>query len=77
MAIKGKAPDLARVIHVEGAFIHCAKCIMRSELWNERTRADTTGMATLAQIMTDYGNLSQSVEDVEEIVTASYRDRLY
>jgi PPOX class probable FMN-dependent enzyme len=77
MAIKGQAPDRALVIHVEEASIHYAKCIMRSELWNERTWPDTADIATLVQIMTDHGNLSQSVEDVEEMVAASYRDRLY
>ena len=77
MAIKGKSPDLALVVHVQEAFIHCAKCIMRSDLWDQRTWPDTTGMATLAQIMTDHGHLSQPIEDLEEIVAASYRDRLY
>jgi uncharacterized protein len=77
MAIKGRSPDLALVVHVEEAFIHCAKCIMRSDLWDQRTWPDTSGMASIAQIMADHGNLSQPVADLEEIVADSYRNRLY
>jgi uncharacterized protein len=77
MAIKGKAPDLALVVAVEEAFIHCAKCMIRSELWDSRTWPDTTGMASLAQIMIDHGKLSARIGDMEEIVATSYRDRLY
>lgn len=33
MAINGKAPKLATVVHVERAMIHCPKCVARSGLW--------------------------------------------
>lgn len=35
MAVSGRPPKLATVLHVERAMIHCPKCIMRSHLWGE------------------------------------------
>ncbi len=37
MAVNGHAPKLALVIDVKSAFLHCAKCIRRSELWETET----------------------------------------
>ena len=47
MAVDGKVPEMALVIDVDHAFFHCAKCVVRSGLWDKDKWPDTTGMRSL------------------------------
>jgi len=77
MAVKGKVPDLAIVVSVQEAFIHCAKCMIRSSLWDAQAWPDTHGLASIAQMMVDHTRTDESLESIQAAVDESYRDRLY
>ncbi len=47
MAVDGKIPDLALVVEVDHAFFHCAKCVVRSGLWDQSKWPDTSGLRSL------------------------------
>lgn len=47
MAVDGKVPDLAMVIDVDRAFFHCAKCVVRSGIWDKSKWPDISGMKSL------------------------------
>lgn len=47
MAVNGKVPDMALVVEVDHTFFHCAKCIVRSGLWDQDKWPDTSGMKSL------------------------------
>ncbi len=34
MAVEGRVPEFATVMHVERVLIHCPKCVVRSKLWD-------------------------------------------
>lgn len=72
-----KVPDLALVVSVEEAFMHCAKCVIRSSLWEAEQWPDLDGLAPLARIMIDHAKLSQSVEEEQALIDKAYRDNLY
>lgn len=75
--IKGKAPLFAIGINVDEVYFHCAKAITRSKLWKTEHWPDVSDLASLAQIMIDNGKLSDSKEQMEKIIDADARDRLY
>ncbi|MEX1020992.1 MAG: pyridoxamine 5'-phosphate oxidase family protein [Litorilinea sp.] len=77
MAVRGKAPDLAIVVTVEEAFLHCAKCMIRSELWNPAAWPNVSSLASIAQVMVDHSQTTETVESLAAQVAESYRDRLY
>ncbi|MCZ4313215.1 pyridoxamine 5'-phosphate oxidase family protein [Comamonadaceae bacterium G21597-S1] len=77
MAVRGKKPQLATVVTVQRMFFHCAKCVMRSDLWRPEGWPDQDGVPTLAQAIIDHARLSDSVEQVQAGLDESYRDRLY
>lgn len=77
MAVAGKKPALATVVTVDRVFFHCAKCVIRSSLWNPQGWPDAQSLSSLAQAVKDHANLSDSVEVVQAGIDASYRDRLY
>lgn len=74
---KGRPPLLAIVVTVHRAFFHCAKCMIRSGLWNPDEWPGTDHLPSLAQTMVDHGRLPESVDAVDAIVRDDARTRLY
>ena len=77
MAVRGKVPELALVVEVEEAFIHCGKCMLRSQLWERDAWRRTDDLPTQAQCLVDHGRLAESREDVQASIERSRRTGLY
>lgn len=77
MAVRGKKPQLATVVTVQRMFFHCAKCVMRSNLWQPDAWPDLAGVPTLAEAILDHAKLGETVQQVQAGLDESYRDRLY
>ena len=77
MAIQGKVPALAIVVTIDEAFLHCAKCVIRSGIWEQEKWPESDNIASLARIMIDHGKLSTDMATVQAGIDESYRDRLY
>ncbi len=79
MAIKGRAPELALVVELTTAYFHCAKCIIRSELWSEdnATAGPASDDMLLAETMVKHGELAISVDEMQEIILNDEDQRLY
>ncbi len=77
MAVNGRRPKLATVVTVDRLFFHCAKCVIRSQLWQPESWPALDGLSSLAQAIVDHAGLSDSVQAVQSGLDESYRDRLY
>ena len=77
LAANGKVPALAIAVHVDEAFFHCAKCIIRSHLWQPEQWPSLEGLPTLAEAMKDAASISAPVEVVEGIIREDEENRLY
>ena len=77
MAVNGKTPALAIAVHVEEAFFHCAKCIIRSHLWQPERWPSIEGLPTLAETMKDAASIPGPVEILEGIIKEDEENRLY
>ncbi len=77
MAVRDKRPDLALAVSVDEAFMHCAKCVIRSDLWDPERWPDTAGMSSLARVLMDHAQLSCTLEELQDVIDDSYRSRLY
>jgi len=77
MAMNGKLPDFAIIVHVREVFFHCAKCVIRSKLWDRSAWPELTGLASLAHAIVDQGKLEESVEEVHALIEKDARERLY
>jgi PPOX class probable FMN-dependent enzyme len=54
LATGGRPPKLALVVTVEQAYLHCAKCILRSHLWDAETWQAATELPSAAEILSDH-----------------------
>ncbi|MDG2114681.1 MAG: pyridoxamine 5'-phosphate oxidase family protein, partial [Actinomycetota bacterium] len=76
MAEKGRSPVLALVLDVEGAMFHCAKCIIRSELWSSDL-GELGDETLLAEAMADHLNGVIDTGKMQEIIVNDETSRLY
>lgn len=77
LAVHGKTPELALAVTVEEVFFHCAKCVIRSQLWNPGGWPDLSGLPTLAQAMVDAGGLAETPAQMQALIDQDIRQRLY
>jgi PPOX class probable FMN-dependent enzyme len=70
--IAGKRPNACIVVHVETAFVHCAKALKRSGLWDAERWPDRTDMATPACMLRDHIGLDMTVEQSQARLDESY-----
>jgi len=77
MAVRGKVPELALAVSVEEAFIHCGKCMLRSQLWERDAWPSVEGLPTQAQCLVDHGRLAEPLEEVQDSIERSRRAGLY
>ena len=77
MAAKNKIPSLAIVVHVDEAFFHCSKCMIRSRLWQPDHWPSLEGLPTLADTMKDAASVPGPVEALEGVIREDEEKRLY
>jgi hypothetical protein len=75
--VNGKHPRSAMRVTVREAYLHCAKALMRSKLWNDDYRVERTELPTYAQMLKDQGVTTQSIEELQASIDDSYATRLY
>ncbi|WP_416147487.1 pyridoxamine 5'-phosphate oxidase family protein [Salipaludibacillus sp. HK11] len=76
--VKGKVPLLGIGIEVEECFIHCAKSLIRSDLWNTDSWLASEELPSPAKILTDHVKSSKIREkEMEEMLEGSYKHELY
>lgn len=75
-AVNGRAPKTAILVEVREAFLHCAKALMRSRLWDPAIQIERSTFPTLGRMIADQiGGVD--VAEAEAGIAESYRTRLY
>lgn len=80
--VEGKRPKVAIRVAVEECFLHCAKALRRSRLWDPESRVDRHVMPTLGRMIleqTAEGGRPPAAEvaEADRAVEESYRTTLY
>jgi len=75
---QGKQPLIAIGVEVDECFLHCAKSLKRSKLWDTTSWPDRAAYPSLAQMLLDQVRpANQMVKDLEAYIQESYTKRLY
>ena len=78
--VNGKAPKVGILITVEEVFLHCAKALKRSKLWDPESRQDRAQMPTIARIILEQTATPVAEPEAARIdaeVEEEYRSALY
>jgi len=72
----GKLPRLAILVHVKEAYLHCAKALMRSRLWDPTSRIERNLLPTMNEMLQDQIGAAGPIEPQEDMIER-YRKVLY
>lgn len=70
----GKPPASVLVITVREAFLHCAKALMRSRLWDPDTRIERATLPSLGQMLRD--QIGEGPAESQEEMVARYHETM-
>lgn len=77
-AIRGKLPKLVVIVHVEEAYGHCAKAILRSKLWDADSQRSPEDVPTLADLMMHHRKISSDeVAKIDGNIKRDIEDSMY
>lgn len=74
--INDRLPATVIVVTVRRAYLHCAKALMRSKLWDPEARVERSELPTMNQMIADQTAADGPVEDQDAMVKR-YQDALY
>lgn len=75
MAVDGKTPTAALRVDVREAFLHCAKALIRSRLWEDEHRLERPAFPTLGKMLAD--QIDADVATTEDRIATGYAKDLY
>jgi len=67
-------PKTCVVIQIEEVFLHCAKALMRSNLWNEKSKVMRSDFPTIGQMLKDQLGTQEDVESHEAMLKRYQKD---
>jgi len=70
--VNGKLPRAVVVVKLREVYLHCAKAIMRSELWEDSNKIDRTIMPSMGQMLKEQIGSPGPAETQEEMVARHY-----
>lgn len=71
---QGKQPAFAIIVTVKEAFMHCAKCIIRSKLWEP---AEKEQLPSLAKVLIEHSKVDMKVEELDADIKNDEKTNLY
>lgn len=77
LSCQGKLPSFAIIVTVKEAFMHCAKCMIRSNLWMKIEDTPERSVPSLAKSLVDHGKLDISYEEMDALIKNDEKTNLY
>lgn len=77
LSCQGKRPSFAIIVNVKEAFMHCAKCIIRSNLWINVDDTQERPVPSLAKPLVDHGKLDITYEELDDMIKDDEKTNLY
>lgn len=64
--IGGRLPATVLLIAIKDVYLHCARAIMRSKLWNESEHADRSLLPSMGEMLKEHGKFDAPAETADE-----------
>ena len=74
--VDGKLPRAVILVHVVEAYLHCAKALMRSRLWDAAAQVERSALPTMSEMLRDQTGGAVETENPED-TRERYRQTLY
>ncbi len=77
LACDGKLPQFAIIVTVKEAFMHCAKCMIRSNLWGGMDNSKPRVVPTLGKVLVDHSKMAINVQELDDAIKDDEINNLY
>lgn len=77
LAAQGKVPQSALLVHVDEAYLHCAKALRRSRLWQDDYKLPKGAFPSLGQMLKDQLALEADAAQLDQGLEAAYAKTMY
>lgn len=75
LALSGKPAQLAVIVRIEEAYLHCARAMLRAKLWQPESWPDKATVPAIREMVAEQHRLN--VDELEPARQESYREELY
>lgn len=75
-AVDGKLPSSILLVTVTSAYMHCAKALIRSKLWDPARQVERSAFPTLGQVLADQ-IAGMDAEQSDAYLEIAYKENLY
>jgi PPOX class probable FMN-dependent enzyme len=77
LAVEGKRPQLALVVHTEQVYMHCARAFRRSRLWDSVTWPEPGTVPQMPSVLKEKLCLAEPLEEIAAEREERYQGSLY
>lgn len=74
--VNNRLPATVLLLKVNEIYLHCAKALMRSKLWDEDAKIDRSQFPAMGQMINDQINSDKPIESENDMIVR-YKDMLY
>lgn len=75
--VPGRTADLAVGVEVDTAFVHCAKALIRSQLWEPESWPAPAELPRPAAMLREHARTGETVEELDAALREGYAARLW
>ena len=76
--VNGRHPRSVLKVGVTEAYLHCAKALLRSKLWEDDYKVDRDALPSYAQMLKDQvPSMTETTGELEQVIAKSYATTLY
>ena len=76
--VNGRHPRSVLKVSVREAYLHCAKALLRSKLWEDDYKVDRDALPSYAQMLKDQvPSMQETTTELEQVIAKSYATTLY
>jgi PPOX class probable FMN-dependent enzyme len=76
-AVNGKLPRSVLIVHIETAFFHCSKAVVRAKLWDERSKIDRNSLPSTGTIVAELSKGTLGGETYDREAPERIKAQLY
>jgi hypothetical protein len=75
LAVQGRTPKTGLLVEIDEVYLHCAKALIRSKLWDPASQIDRATLPSLGKMIAD--QIGADVAESERRTEEAYRTGLY
>ena len=76
-SVNGKIPKCGICVQIDEVYMHCAKSMIRSKLWDPKKHIKRDSFPSLGKIFTDQQGGGLDAKEVDKDIEDKYKERLY